>query len=106
MATVAPGDCNHAVLPPTPSHRALAVLDDAHIGNIHGAWDTIPQHHTAPRKTSLARLLTPLVIAGPGLITMVADNDARGVGMLTLRAYFVVAVLLMVVKVVQLALGH
>jgi hypothetical protein len=105
MATIALGNCNDSVLPPTPSHRASAVLD-AHIGNIHGAWGTIRQHDTAPRKTWLARLLTLLVIAGPRLDTMVAGNDADGVGMPTLRAYLVVAALLMVVKVVQLVLGH
>ncbi len=83
MATIAPGNVNDSVLPPTPSHRASAVLDDAHIGDIHGAWGTIRQHDTAPRKTRWARLLTVLVIAGPGLVTMVADNDAGGIATYT-----------------------
>jgi Mn2+/Fe2+ NRAMP family transporter len=61
------------------SNRTSAVLDDAHIGDIHGAWGTIRREDTAPRYTWVARLLALLVIMGPGLITMVGDNDAGGV---------------------------
>ncbi len=56
-----------------------AHLDSAHIGDIKGAWGTIRQGDRAPRRTWFARLLTLLVIMGPGLITMVGDNDAGGV---------------------------
>ncbi|HZR43226.1 MAG TPA: NRAMP family divalent metal transporter [Ktedonobacteraceae bacterium] len=56
-----------------------AHLDSAHVGDIKGAWGVIGKHDIAPRKTWLARLLTLLVIMGPGLITMVGDNDAGGV---------------------------
>ncbi len=56
-----------------------AHLDDAHVGDIQGAWGTIRLEDTGPRRTWLARLLTLLVIMGPGLITMVGDNDAGGV---------------------------
>ncbi|HET8851378.1 MAG TPA: NRAMP family divalent metal transporter [Ktedonobacteraceae bacterium] len=56
-----------------------AHLDSAHVGDIKGAWGIIRQGDTAPRRTWFARLLTLLVIMGPGLITMVGDNDAGGV---------------------------
>ncbi len=56
-----------------------AVLDEAHVGDIHGAFGTVKQHDTGARRTFTARLLTLLAIMGPGLIVMVADNDAGGV---------------------------
>jgi Mn2+/Fe2+ NRAMP family transporter len=56
-----------------------AVLDEAHIGDIHGALGTIRQHDTAPRRSLMGRLLTLLAIMGPGLIVMIGDNDAGGV---------------------------
>ena len=60
-----------------------AHLDAAHVGDIHGAWGTIRASDTAVRKTWLARLITLLVIMGPGLVTMVGDNDAGGVATYT-----------------------
>ena len=56
-----------------------AVLDEAHIGDIQGAFGTIRQHDTGARRSLGARLLTLLAIMGPGLIVMVGDNDAGGV---------------------------
>jgi NRAMP (natural resistance-associated macrophage protein)-like metal ion transporter len=56
-----------------------AVLDKAHEGDIHGAFGTVRQHDTAPRKTWWEKLRTLLAIMGPGLIVMVGDNDAGGV---------------------------
>jgi NRAMP (natural resistance-associated macrophage protein)-like metal ion transporter len=56
-----------------------AVLDDAHIGDIRGAFGTIRQHDVGSRRSWSARLLTLLAIMGPGLIVMVGDNDAGGV---------------------------
>jgi NRAMP (natural resistance-associated macrophage protein)-like metal ion transporter len=53
-----------------------AVLDDAHIGHIRGAFGTILQGDVAPRTTWRHRLTTLLAILGPGLIVMVGDNDA------------------------------
>lgn len=66
--------------PPTqagemPEHRA-AVLDDAHLGDIHGALGTLKAGDVAPRETWRHRLTTFLAILGPGLIVMVGDNDA------------------------------
>jgi len=56
-----------------------AVLDEAHTGDIQGAFGTIRQHDTATRRSWGARILTLLAIMGPGLIVMVGDNDAGGV---------------------------
>jgi Mn2+/Fe2+ NRAMP family transporter len=56
-----------------------AVLDDAHLGDIHGAFGTIRLSDVAPRRTWRRRLLTLAAIIGPGLIVMVGDNDAGGV---------------------------
>ena len=58
---------------------ATAVLDEAHIGDIQGAFGTIRQHDTGARRSWAARLLTLLAIMGPGLIVMIGDNDAGGV---------------------------
>ncbi len=55
------------------------VLDEAHVGDIQGAFGTIRQHDHAERRTWSARLLVLLAIIGPGLIVMVGDNDAGGV---------------------------
>jgi Mn2+/Fe2+ NRAMP family transporter len=67
---------------PTPLEArasAAAVLDDAHVGDIHGAWGTIKREAGVPRRNWVAALLALMVIMGPGLITMVGDNDAGGV---------------------------
>ena len=59
---------------------ADAVLDDAHVGDIHGAFGTIRRHDVGPRSGWGARLRTLLAILGPGLIVMVGDNDAGAFG--------------------------
>jgi Mn2+/Fe2+ NRAMP family transporter len=56
-----------------------AVLDEAHVGDIHGAFGTIRLSDVAPRRTWRRRMLTLAAIIGPGLIVMVGDNDAGGV---------------------------
>ncbi len=56
-----------------------AVLDEAHTGDIQGAFGTIRQHDLDSRRSWRARILTLLAIMGPGLIVMVGDNDAGGV---------------------------
>ncbi len=61
------------------TERLTAVLDDAHLGDIRGAWGTIKEHDESPRRSWRARLLTLAAIIGPGLIVMVGDNDAGGV---------------------------
>ncbi|HUC05962.1 MAG TPA: NRAMP family divalent metal transporter, partial [Acidimicrobiales bacterium] len=73
--------------PPTPpspgAADAPAVLDEAHTGDIRGAFGTIGQHDTEARRSWGTRLLTLLAIMGPGLIVMVGDNDAGGVATYT-----------------------
>ncbi len=64
---------------PQEDDGATAVLDEAHLGDIEGAFGTIRQHDTAARRSWWARVLTLLAIMGPGLIVMVGDNDAGGV---------------------------
>jgi NRAMP (natural resistance-associated macrophage protein)-like metal ion transporter len=56
-----------------------AVLDEAHVGDIEGAFGTVRQHETGSHLSWKGRLLTLLAIIGPGLIVMVGDNDAGGV---------------------------
>ena len=70
------------VSPPIAAPRS-AVLDDAHLGDIHGALGSIAHHDTAPRNTWWARFRTLLAILGPGLIVMVGDNDAGAFGTYT-----------------------
>jgi Mn2+/Fe2+ NRAMP family transporter len=53
-----------------------AVLDEAHVGDIHGAFGTIRLDDTDARSTWAARLKTLLAVVGPGLIVMIGDNDA------------------------------
>ena len=60
-----------------------AVLDDAHLGDINGAFGTIRQGDIAARNGWRARLRTLLAIIGPGLIVMVGDNDAGAFGTYT-----------------------
>jgi len=56
----------------------VAVLDNAHVGDIKGAFGTIRYGDTAARQGWWPRLRTLLAILGPGLIVMVGDNDAGG----------------------------
>jgi NRAMP (natural resistance-associated macrophage protein)-like metal ion transporter len=55
------------------------VLDEAHLGDIEGAFGRIPREHVEERPGLRARLLTLLAIVGPGIIVMVGDNDAGGI---------------------------
>jgi Mn2+/Fe2+ NRAMP family transporter len=59
-----------------PNEARGAVLDEAHVGNIHGAFGTILHGDIAPRETWKHRLITLMAILGLGLIVMVGDNDA------------------------------
>jgi Mn2+/Fe2+ NRAMP family transporter len=57
---------------------AAAVLDEAHLGDIEGAFGRIKLD--GERRTGMRRrLVTFLAIIGPGIIVMVGDNDAGGV---------------------------
>ncbi len=68
-----------AEAPVGEQQAASAVLDEAHVGDISGAFGTIRLADREARRTWKARLLTFLAIMGPGLIVMVGDNDAGGV---------------------------
>ncbi|MGO8850336.1 NRAMP family divalent metal transporter [Mycobacterium sp.] len=59
--------------------RHSAVLDNAHLGDIEGAFGRISVGDTDHPRTWKTRLLTLLAIMGPGIIVMVGDNDAGGV---------------------------
>jgi Mn2+/Fe2+ NRAMP family transporter len=64
--------------PPSLAKPATAVLDEAHLGDIEGAFGRIRMDDQ--RRSGLRRqLITFLAIIGPGIIVMVGDNDAGGV---------------------------
>src|ERR1700691_1482769 len=54
-------------------------LDEAHVGDIHGAFGTIREHDTERRRSWWARILVLIAVMGAVLIVMVGDNDAGGV---------------------------
>jgi NRAMP (natural resistance-associated macrophage protein)-like metal ion transporter len=56
-----------------------AMPDDAHHGDIRGAFGTIGEHDPTGARTLRRKLLAFAAIIGPGLIVMVGDNDAGGV---------------------------
>jgi Mn2+/Fe2+ NRAMP family transporter len=56
-----------------------AVLDEAHLGDIEGAFGRIAVGAVEERHTWKQRLVTLAAIVGPGIIVMVGDNDAGGV---------------------------
>jgi len=71
-------------MPPTPTPTptlakpATAVLDEAHLGDIEGAFGRV-RLDDDQRSGLRRRLITFLAILGPGIIVMVGDNDAGGV---------------------------
>lgn len=69
---------NQNAIPALHSASRSAVLDEAHIGDIHGAFGSICQHDAAPRHGWWPKIRTLMAIVGPGLIVMVGDNDAGG----------------------------
>jgi NRAMP (natural resistance-associated macrophage protein)-like metal ion transporter len=60
----------------TPSADRRNALDRAHIGDIEGALGTVHAFDTGPRLSTRRKLGTLLAVLGPGLVVMVADNDA------------------------------
>jgi NRAMP (natural resistance-associated macrophage protein)-like metal ion transporter len=59
-----------------PSADRRNALDRAHIGDIEGALGTVHAFDTGPRLSARRRLGTLLAVLGPGIVVMVADNDA------------------------------
>jgi Mn2+/Fe2+ NRAMP family transporter len=70
-----------AVLRPAfaPSADRRSVLDRAHRGDIVGALGRVASTDTGPRVSWKARFATLAAVMGPGLVVMVADNDAGGI---------------------------
>ena len=60
-----------------------AVLDEAHIGDIHGAFGSISANDQSSSLSRWQKLKMLLAIIGPGLIVMVGDNDAGAFGTYT-----------------------
>jgi Mn2+/Fe2+ NRAMP family transporter len=56
-----------------------SVLDRAHRGDITGAMGLIRSQDTGPRHSLRRRAATLLAVMGPGVIVLVADNDAGGI---------------------------
>jgi len=59
-----------------PAADRRNALDRAHIGDIEGALGTVSAVDTGPRWSRRRKLLTLLAVLGPGVVVMVADNDA------------------------------
>jgi NRAMP (natural resistance-associated macrophage protein)-like metal ion transporter len=67
----------HAPFLPPAERRS--VLDRAHRGDIVGALGHVPSFDTGPRLSLRRRLVTLAAVMGPGLVVLVADNDAGGI---------------------------
>jgi Mn2+/Fe2+ NRAMP family transporter len=52
--------------------------DRAHRGDVRGALGVLPSFDTGPRRGA-RRLAALMAVLGPGLVVMVADNDAGGI---------------------------
>jgi Mn2+/Fe2+ NRAMP family transporter len=63
----------------SPPADRRSVLDRAHRGDIIGALGRVPSADTGPRRTLRRRALTLLAVMGPGVVVLVADNDAGGI---------------------------
>ena len=59
-----------------PAADRRNALDRAHVGDIEGALGTIRSFDTGPRPSLTRKLATLLAVSGPGIVVMVADNDA------------------------------
>jgi Mn2+/Fe2+ NRAMP family transporter len=62
--------------PFTGSADRRSLLDRAHRGDVVGAFGRISSFDTGPRLLPRRRLATLLAVMGPGVIVLVADNDA------------------------------
>ncbi len=60
----------------TPSADRRNALDRAHIGDIEGGLGTVHAFDTGPRLLRRRKLSTLLAVLGPGVVVMIADNDA------------------------------
>ena len=62
-----------------PPADRRSVLDRAHRGDIVGALGRIPSQDTSPRRSLRGHVAALLAVMGPGVIVLVADNDAGGI---------------------------
>ncbi len=62
----------------TPLTDRRSVLDRAHRGDILGALGRVQSFDTAPRRSLRRRVATLFAIMGPGVVVLLADNDAGG----------------------------
>ncbi len=76
-ANFAPGGVTAVRFGPAADRRWAA--DRAHRGDLEGALGVISAADTGPRRGALRRLATLTAVLGPGLVVMVADNDAGGI---------------------------
>lgn len=63
----------------SPLAERRSVLDRAHRGDVEGALGRLGVADTSPRRSLRHRLRTFLALVGPGVVVMVASNDAGGV---------------------------
>jgi Mn2+/Fe2+ NRAMP family transporter len=63
----------------SPSADRRSLLDRAHRGDIIGALGRVSSADTGPRRTWRRRLATLAAVTGPGVVVLVADNDAGGI---------------------------
>jgi hypothetical protein len=96
-----------------PSADRRSVLDRAHRGDIIGALGRVPSVDTGPRRGLRRRLVTLLAVMGPGVVVLVADNDAGGISTYAqvgqddgLRfLWLLLAAVAVIVKVITLMVG-
>ncbi len=62
-----------------PPGDRRSLLDRAHRGDIIGALGKVASVDAAPRSGVRRRLLALLAVMGPGVVVLVADNDAGGI---------------------------
>jgi Mn2+/Fe2+ NRAMP family transporter len=62
-----------------PSADRRSLLDRAHRGDIVGALGRVSSADTGPRRSWRHRLVTLAAVMGPGVVVLVADNDAGGI---------------------------
>ncbi len=91
-----------------PSADRRSALDRAHVGDIEGALGTVRSFDTGPRRSARRKLATLLAVLGPGVVVMVADNDAGTISVFAqagqnhgLRLLWVLAVLAPALYVTQ-----
>jgi Mn2+/Fe2+ NRAMP family transporter len=76
-ASFGPGAVTAVRFGPVADRRWAA--DRAHQGDLEGALGTISAADTGPRRGVLRHLAALTAVLGPGLLVMVADNDAGGI---------------------------